>query len=71
MAEAATSTARPAPGPSTNEASSTGTTKHTYTKKGNQGVNTYAHDMKELRDTFLNIDMMIINELKDLFLQAY
>lgn len=45
--------------------------KHTYTKKGNQGVNTYAHDMKELRETFLNIDMMIINELKDLFLMVY
>lgn len=49
----------------------TGETEHTYTKKGNQGVNTYAHDMKELRETFLNIDMMIINELKDLFLLVY
>lgn len=48
-----------------------GTVKHTFTKKGNQGVNTYAHDMKELRDTFLNIDLMVINELKDLFLQVY
>lgn len=48
-----------------------GTVKHTLTKKGNQGVNTYAHDMKELRETFLNIDMMVINELKDLFLQVY
>lgn len=48
-----------------------GTVKHTFTKKGNQGVNTYAHDMKELRETFLNIDLMIINELKDLFLQVY
>lgn len=47
------------------------TTRHTFTKKGNQGVNTYAHDMKELRETFLNIDLMIINELKDLFLQVY
>lgn len=48
-----------------------GTTRHTYTKKGNQGVNTYAHDMRELRETFLNIDLMIINELKDLFIQIY
>lgn len=59
----------------TTEATSTGTerstTKHTYTKKGNQGVNTYAHDMKELRETFLNIDLMIIRELNDLFLQVY
>lgn len=44
---------------------------HTYTKKGNQGVNTYAHDMIELRQTFLNIDMMIINELNPLFLGVY
>lgn len=54
---------------STGEA--TGTTRHTMTKKGNQGVNTYAHDMKELRETFLNIDLAIIEELKDLFLQVY
>lgn len=57
------------------EASSTGTesakVKHTLTKKGNQGVNTYAHDMNELRQSFLNIDLDIINELKDLFLQVY
>lgn len=50
---------------------SSGTVKHTFTKKGNQGVNTYAHDMKEFRETFLNIDLQIINELKDLFLQVY
>ena len=55
----------------TSEGTSTGTVRHTFTKKGNQGVNTYAHDMKELRETFLNIDLMIINELKDLFLQVY
>ena len=48
-----------------------GKTSYTMTKKGNQGVNTYAHDMKELRETFLNIDMQIINELKDLFLMVY
>lgn len=45
--------------------------EHTYTKKGNQGVNTYAHDMLEYRQTLINIDMQIINELKDLFLQVY
>lgn len=50
---------------------SEGTTKYTLTKKGNQGVNTYAHDMKELRETFLNIDMMVIRELEDLFLMVY
>lgn len=45
--------------------------EHTYTKKGNQGVNTYAHDMLEYRQTLINIDMQIINELKDLFLMVY
>lgn len=48
-----------------------GKTSHTLTRKGNQGVNTYAHDMKELRETFLNIDMQIIRELNDLFLGVY
>lgn len=56
---------------STGRTDTEGTTRHTLTRKGNQGVNTYAHDMKELRETFLNIDLMIINELKDLFLQVY
>lgn len=52
---------------------SSGTTKHTLTKKGNQGVNTYAHDMKELRETFLNIDKMIIENqrIAELFMQIY
>lgn len=56
---------------STSEGESSETERHTLTRKGNQGVNTYAHDMKELRDTFLNIDMMIINDLNDLFLGVY
>lgn len=43
----------------------------TYTKKGNQGVNTYAHDMVEYRQTFLNIDKMIIDDLNNLFLGVY
>lgn len=55
----------------TGSTSNTETITHRLTKKGNQGVNTYAHDMKELRETFLNIDMMVINELKDLFLMVY
>lgn len=47
------------------------TVRHTFTKKGSQGVTTYGHDMLELRQTFLNIDQMIIKELNDLFLQVY
>lgn len=58
---------------SESESETSGTTKHTLTKKGNQGVNTYAHDMKELRETFLNIDKMIITDkaISDLFMQVW
>lgn len=55
----------------TSEASSTGTITHTLTRKGNQGVNTYAHDMNELRQSFINVDMMVIGALRDLFLLIY
>lgn len=41
---------------------STDTTTHTMNKKGNQGVNTYAHDMLEFRQLFLNIEQQIIND---------
>ena len=55
----------------TGNTSTTGKITHTFTKKGNQGVNTYAHDMKELRETFIDVDMMIIKELNELFLGVY
>ncbi len=46
---------------------------HTFKKTGNQGVNTYAHDMKELREIFLNIEQKIINDprIKELFMLVY
>lgn len=52
---------------------SSGTVEHTFTKKGNQGVNTYAHDMKELRETFIDVTNQIINDkrLRELFMQVY
>lgn len=58
-------------GTSNNE--TTGKTKHTLTRKGNQGVSTYAHDMKELRETFLNIDKMIITDerINELFMHVW
>lgn len=58
-------------GESTNR--SEGTTSHTLTKKGNQGVNTYAHDLKELRELFLNIEQQIINDIRirELFMMVY
>lgn len=56
-------------GTSTGEGEST--VKHTLHRKGNHGVNTYAHDMIEYRQTLLNIDMMIIKDLNCLFLGIY
>lgn len=50
---------------------SSGTVKHTLTRKGNQGVNTYAHDIMEYRKSLIDVDMMIINNLQDLFLGVY
>lgn len=62
-----------ASGTETGTASGTesGTVRHTLTRKGAQGVTTFGHDMIEFRQSFLNIDLMVINELKDLFLQVY
>lgn len=41
---------------------SIGKITHTLKRKGNQGVNTYAHDMLEFRQLFLNIEQQIIND---------
>lgn len=60
-----------ASGTSSSESENSGTVKHTLTRKGNQGVNTYAHDMIEYRQSFINVDMMIIGALRDLFLLIY
>lgn len=38
---------------------------------GKQGVGSYSKYLKEFRETFLNIDMMIINELSDLFMNLW
>ena len=53
------------------ETENSGTVTHTLTRKGNQGVNTYAHDMIEYRQSFINVDMMVIGALHDLFLLVY
>lgn len=49
------------------------TTKHTYTKKGNQGVNTYAHDMNEFRTSIIDVVEKIINDKRvdSLFMQVW
>ena len=47
--------------------------EHTFTKKGNQGVNTYAHDMIEFRTSIIDVTMQILEDvrIKDLFLQVF
>lgn len=52
---------------------STGTTQHTYTKKGNQGVNTYAHDMNEFRTSIIDVVDQIIHDdrIAELFMLVY
>lgn len=61
-------------GTSSNETNeSSGTTKHTYTKKGNQGVNTYAHDMNEFRTSIIDVVDQIVNDrrIQELFMMLY
>ena len=41
------------------------------TRHGNIGVTTYAQMLEGYRQTFLNIDMMIIDEIDELFLQTF
>ncbi|MBQ8426168.1 MAG: hypothetical protein IJX16_00185 [Clostridia bacterium] len=51
----------------------TGSTQHTFTKKGNQGVNTYAHDMLEFRLTINDYVEQIVNDerINELFLLVW
>lgn len=55
------------------ESSSTGKLSHTFTKKGNQGVNTYAHDMNEFRTAIIDAVYQIIKDkrIAELFLMVY
>jgi len=48
-----------------------GTVTSTMTRRGNIGVQPLGTEVKNIRDAFINIDLMVINELKDLFLQVY
>lgn len=60
-------------GESTNTKTSRDTVTHTFTKTGNQGVNTYAHDMNEFRTSIIDVIDQIINDtrLNDLFMNVY
>lgn len=58
---------------SNGESSENSSVHHTFTKKGNQGVNTYAHDMNEFRTAIIDVVNEIINDKRvaDLFMVIY
>lgn len=60
-------------GETSGSSQSEGTVKHTLTKKGNQGVNTYAHDMNEFRTSIIDVVEQIINDerINELFMMVY
>ncbi len=51
----------------------TGSVEHTFTKKGNYGVNTYGHDMIVFRQTIIDVTMQILEDkkIKELFMQIF
>ena len=52
---------------------SAGTVKHTMTRKGNYGVNTYAHDMKKYREIVIDVVDKIVRDrrLNELFMLVW
>ena len=50
---------------------SAGTDEHYFTRKGNIGVTTSQQMIEQERQITIDVDMMIIDELKDLFLGVY
>lgn len=70
-----TQTTNSADGTATTEGSTemNGTTRHTFTKKGNQGVNTYAHDMNEFRTSIIDVVDRIIHDkrIAELFMLVW
>lgn len=58
-------------GSSEQETEDSGTTSHTLTRRGNIGVQPLGGEVINIRSAFINIDLQIIDELKDLFLKVY
>ena len=58
-------------GSESNESSVESEASTTLTRHGNIGVTTYAQMLEGYRNTFINTDMMIIDELDELFLQTF
>ena len=53
------------------ETADEGSETYTLTRKGNIGVQPLGQEINVLRSSFINVDMEIIDELKDLFLKVY
>lgn len=60
-------------GSSNTKNESNDTVTHTFTKKGNYGVNTYAHDMNEFRTSIIDVVEQIVNDerIAELFMMVY
>lgn len=58
-------------GTSSETGAKTSTDTHRLTRRGNIGVTTYAQLLQGYRETFLNIDMEVINELEICFLGVF
>lgn len=43
----------------------------TRTMEGNIGVQTFSQLLNDYRSTFINVDMMVMNELNELFIRVY
>lgn len=46
-------------------------TQYTLTRKGNIGVQPLGSEIQDIRNSFINIDLMVIESLSDLFLGVY
>lgn len=66
-----TSSTATSSGSSGQDSENAGTEKYTLSRRGNIGVQPLGTEVENIRHSFINIDMMVINELKDLFLQVY
>lgn len=60
-------------GTSSDSTESSGTVKHTITRKGAQGVTTFGHDMIEFRDSIIDVMNEIVTDvrLQELFMMVY
>ena len=56
---------------STSENDSESNEKYVRTMEGNIGVQTFSQLLSDYRTTFINVDMMVLNELSELFIRVF